>query len=489
MKPNLVFPLASSYNPRGVAAYTNVAKDQRKLNCHYEITASALGKTTVWLTKRPGVSVNAGTFGANTQVQWLCVTAPTKFALDNPWVIVKDGNAIKGVSDAAATTILSSADHNPAYVDRANVSGTDTVVVQLVNNTTITAAQRVYYSSSIGTWTEITDGDFTGIAHRGKAEFMDGYMFILGADNRVYQSNLNSLANWTAGDYITRSMSMDNPLGLMRLRNQLLAAGEDCIEVFYNNGNASGSVLRRSPELHRNIGLGQIAVPQTGVGRTHYYTTIGERIFLLARSPYGGFVNQLWTYNGSTFEKVSTWYEDKMLSQGGVYSINKVNFAGQQAVAIQLTVPSATTQKWLMFFPDSKSWFEWESTKYSPVNNGYWFLGCTATDKLYNFPQSDIYQDDSTNYEFQTVFAIPGTTDERLRMVECGVTGDTTASTANLEVSFMDNDSSFGTARIIDMSKKRKRLHSCGQFQHRQVKLSYTGSLGVRLEQFYARVE
>lgn len=491
MKPSINLQLAASYNPRGVAAYTNTVAgtDQRKINWYYEIAHSIGGSFKVYLAKRPGVSANAGTFGAGTQVQHLITTAPGLFSLDSPWVIVKDGTAIKAVSSAASTTILSSADHNPFYVDRANVAGTETVIVQLCNNTTISAVQRVYFSSSIGTWTEITDADFTAIAHRGKMEFMDGYAFVLGADNFIYQSDLNSLANWTSDNKIPRSMSVDVALGLARLRNQLLSFGEDTCEVYTNTGNPSGSVLSRSTTVHRNIGLGQIAVPQTGTGRTHYYTTIGDRLYILARSPYGGFTNQLWTYDGATFEKVSGNYEDKMLSQGGVYSINRVNFAGQQAVAIQMTAPSAATQKWLMYFPDNKGWFEWESTKFGPVNNGYWFTGSTTTTKVYNFPQSDVYQDDAADYEAQIVFDLPKGDAELSSMLNCGVIADTTASTANLAVSFKDNDSTFNTARNIDLSQAHKQLWRCGMFKKRQVKLSYTGSLAARLQSFYATIK
>lgn len=488
-KPNLVYPLTPSYNTRGVAAYTNAAAgtDQRKINCYYEFVRGAGGNITNYLSKRPGVSINAGTFGANTQVGFLIVTAPTLFSLNDPWAIVKDGTAIKAVSSAAATTILTSADYNPFYADRTDVSGTETVVVQLCNNTTITAVQRVYYSSSIGTWTEITDGDFTSIVHRGKMEFMDGYAFVLGADRRIYQSDLNSLSSWTSGNYITKSITQDVALGLARFKNQLLAFGEDTCEVFYNAGNASGSILGRSPTQHRSVGLGQIAVPQTDTGRTHYYTIIGERMYILARAPYGAFVNQLWAYDGARFEKVSTSIEDKLLSQGGVYSINKVNFAGQQAVAIQMTAPSATTQKWLMFFPENGGWFEWSSAKYGPVNNGYWFLGCGSSHKLYNFPQSDIYQDDTTNYEMQVAFTLPKDHDEFETMDACGVISDNASATANLAVSFSDNDYvSFTTARNIDISLARKAFNRCGTYRKRAVKLSYTGSSAVRLQKFYA---
>src|SRR6267154_4093948 len=75
-EPNLVIPLATSYNERGVAGYTHTvtnSEDQRKINCCYEIVKnSATGKGTLTLSKRPGVTIEGATsYGSSTQDVYL----------------------------------------------------------------------------------------------------------------------------------------------------------------------------------------------------------------------------------------------------------------------------------------------------------------------------------------------------------------------------------------------------------------------------------
>src|SRR5260221_5447086 len=74
-EPNVIIPLASSYNERGVAGYTHAvtnSEDQRKVNCFYELAKNAAtGKGTLTLAKRPGVTIDANTYGASSPTSYL----------------------------------------------------------------------------------------------------------------------------------------------------------------------------------------------------------------------------------------------------------------------------------------------------------------------------------------------------------------------------------------------------------------------------------
>ena len=142
MRPNVNIPLTLSYDTRGVASYTaqQAGKDQRRVNCHYEITRTAVdAQPDVALAKRPGVTNDGNTYGAGTQVQYLVARDPASTWNPTAWVIVKDGTANKAVSSSTATTILSSADYYPRFWDVTDVSGTNFLVVQLQNSTSPSA--------------------------------------------------------------------------------------------------------------------------------------------------------------------------------------------------------------------------------------------------------------------------------------------------------------------------------------------------------------
>lgn len=502
MKPNLVLPLAHSYNERGVVGdnKTESGIDQRKINCFYEYTQNAItGKTEVCLTKRPGISDLGNTYGLSSQTAYLIVWQPNT-TNDLAWIIVKDGNNVKAASSATTTTILNSASYVPAYIDRTIISGTDYAVLQL--RSSFTTAHKTYYSSAIATWTEITDADYTALVHRGKMEHMDGYAFQLASDRYIYNSDLNSLSSWQASNRIAKSITLDAPAGLARLRNQLIAFGDETCEMFENAGNAAGSPLARISGLHARYGLGSVS-GNSGIvaGKTHYYTIIGETMFFVGRMA-GSFVNMgLFAYNGNRFEKVSDNLIDKLFVENQIYSVNTVGFHGKTAVAIQLRSPADDTgQRWLMFFPEQKSWFEWTSDVFSPVNNGTYFIGqaksgASTGHKIYYFNADDLWQDGTVggtlvSYPYTTQFRLPVEDGQRHQMAMYGVVGDTTAATANLVVSKSDNDySSFETLGTLDLSKQRKIGFRGGSFYNRAIQLSYTGTSEVRLRQFIGAVE
>jgi hypothetical protein len=103
-QPNVVLPLATSYNERGVAGYTHTvtnSEDQRKINCCYELVKNPItGKGTLSLVKRPGVTINASTYTAS--ASYLIADAGSASLEATPLVYSKNGTNIV-ISSASAT--------------------------------------------------------------------------------------------------------------------------------------------------------------------------------------------------------------------------------------------------------------------------------------------------------------------------------------------------------------------------------------------------
>lgn len=495
LKPNLNLPLASSYNERGMSGFTNTVTnriDQQKINCFYDITKNSVtGAGKLDLTKRPGVT-SGGTFGTSSQAAYAVIFPPGSGLGSNPWLFSRNGNDVR-VSDTSTTKVIfsSGAVYYPIFVDKTLISGSENIVVQA--RTDLTTAQRVFFSSSsiAAAWTEITDGDFTGLVHVGKMEHMDGFAFIFETLNRIFNSDLNSLANWSATNFVTKQIKQDFPAGLARLNNQLIAFGYETMEVFYNAGNATGSPLSPIKQLHKRVGLGFYS--STNVQSSNYYAILLGKIYFVGRSAGGIHSIGAYSYDGSTVEKISTPAIDKILGQtptnfSGVFSIG---FQNKSAIAIQISQGLDTTQRWLMFFPDWKDWFEWNSTIFSPVNNGEYFLGVQPNQtQLYTFDGSDKWQDSNTNYTMSTQFKLPQDGHQRKRMAEFGVLADTARSSNMLSVEFSDDDYvSFINIGAIDLARDIKTLNRGGSYRQRAVRLSSTNALETRLSAFIARIE
>src|SRR5258706_13540460 len=295
-EPNVIIPLASSFNERGIAGFTHSvtnSEDQRKINCYYELAKNALtGKGTLTLSKRPGVTLGTGTYGTFAQTSYLVLNTLRGGDIAHAVFYLVSRDA-KVSSETSTGTILSPATNlYPSFVDITAISNVQNAVIQLTG----TGTHRVFFATMAnvvtgGAWTEIVDADFTTLGHRGKMEHIDGFAFILTDLNLIVNSDTNSLANWTASNFLAKQIRQDRAVGLMRLGNQLLACGDETSEVFFNNGNTTGSPLGRLAHLHARIGL----VPTVGVistttarGGTHYYATIEKRLYFVGRRSGGG---------------------------------------------------------------------------------------------------------------------------------------------------------------------------------------------------------
>jgi len=489
-------PLAMSIDARGVDAYGTLytdGKDQQRVNSYYEIPRELIngGASDAILTKRPGVTEDAGTYGDSGQTQYVLGYDPAGTWDATPWVFTKDasGNQKVHSSAASATILATTTTHQPRFFDVVTFGTTKYAIIQLQNTTTPTAtpAQKVYYATVLATWTEITDGDFTGLSHRGKMIPMDNIVFIADDDNRIWQSNVSDLTAWTATEFAGRTIQQDAPQGLMKVRNHILFFGERTVEIYTNVGNTTGSILGRVPHSAQSIGLGNVAGGGAGlVGKTNYYSNIGDLGFFVGR--YGGTASDhsLIMYNGNRFEKISRPIEDKILTSHEIYSVNTITFGGKTAVGIQLTLPTAATQRWLMYFPDINDFFQWESTVFSPVNNGKYYAGIVDEQKIHTFGVSNIWQDASVNYTMKTQFRLPLPNNTWRSMPVCGVIADSTTTTSNLGVSYSDDDgNNWSSARNIDLNLRKKELTGMGGFRERSFRLTHTDSNECRLKGFY----
>lgn len=491
LKPNVSIPLAASFNTRGLTGYTTSLvdrTDQIKTNSIYEpVQNSMTGQGTLYLAKRPGVDIGASSLGASTQASFLVIRAPSATVIDlaNTWLFNVDGSNVRVSSTSTNTTItaVTAAGFEPTYADHTHISGTEYVVLQ-VRGSTFT--QEVWYSSAIATWTQITDGDFTGLTLCGKMEFLDGYAFVLTSLNRIVNSDLNSLANWTANNYITKQITQDIPLGLARLGSQIIAFGEDTMEVFVNAGNATGSPLQTVKPLHQRVGLKSPNIVDT----THYYATLGGKLYFVGREG-GTLALGVFAYDGQRAHRISTPFIDKIIRERQHYSVNTIApYQGRAAIAIGLNSTTDGSQRTLIYYPDWNEWFEWTSAVWSPVNSGRFHIGVGTNlqHKVYFFTTD--WQDDTTDYSMIHQFQLPSDGNHRKFMPMCGIQGDTARSASSLSVQFSDDDGvTWSTARTIDMTSLEKMLTRCGAYKgRRMVRLTHTANLDCRMEKFLARV-
>ena len=77
---------------------------------------------------------------------------------------------------------------------------------------------------------------------------MDGYLFIMTADGKIYNSDLNASTAWTSTSFLT-TKTANQGAGVAFYRNMIAAFGGDYIEFYENVGNATGSPLQHVEHL------------------------------------------------------------------------------------------------------------------------------------------------------------------------------------------------------------------------------------------------
>lgn len=159
-------------------------------------------------------------------------------------------------------------------------------------------------------------GPLGGGASGTNMVYMDGYLFQGNwVNGRIYNSNLNTPATWTATGYITSSLYPGALIAIRRFRHYLVAFKEHSIEFFENQGNPTpGSPLGPVKQLARQIGAAHNA----------YIRQVSDGIIFVGRDIKGLLGVYKLVADTLELKKISDQYVDGLLQISG----NLVNMFG-----------------------------------------------------------------------------------------------------------------------------------------------------------------
>ena len=461
-------PLVSPNNIRNLDS-SQANKDKRFINCFAEKIRNPLSSSAnvqYYVTKRPGFATHT-TPEATSVASAICVWSVN----DTDAVITAFGATNSTLY--TGTTELGTVTGVSTFINQTLVAGTANIV-------TTTTSNKAYYSTG-GTFTEITDGDFPSNAGRtitGPFVFVDGYAFIMDTSGRIYNSDLNSIANWTADSYIAANIYPDTGVGLARYKNMIVAFGKETVEFFYNAGNTPGSPLSRYESGFVHFGC----VSQYG------FAQIEDTIGWVSASDKSGL--GVFLLDGVQPKKVSNPYIESQLATSTTAGIFVT--AGKIVGKTFLIVTSSVGT--FVYVVEDDMWHEWSSTTVL----WHHMSGTTAgARKLYSVsrtstsgkvfvinPASLTYQDNAAAYTMTLQTAkFDGDTVNYKFQNKLSVIGDKTASANAVSVSWSDDDyQTWSTARTIDLANNDPYLMNGGKFRRRAYKLTNAVNNPVRLE-------
>lgn len=461
-------PLFGSHINRNVNPSSFSGKDQLFVNCYPQIAKNTIsGKVSVYMNKRPG---NTGTLTPDTgytankaAVVWTGATAivnPLIFSFtngSNKVQVWRLGGQIGGdIATSAAPVCVS--------LSETLISGVANLVTTVIDGST----QEGWFFPEGGAWTQIVDGDYPAATYTlvGDPVHMDGFMFVMDSLGGINNSDINSLANWTANQRIVAQSMPDGGVGLARLKNTVVAFGKASIEFFQNAGNASGSPLSPIGNTVKRIGAFD---GNSGFNKTIFQS--GDTVYFVGIDSESRAVG---IYRLKTFEpeKISTEFVDALLGaatgpslrgvitmHGMTHLLTNVLHGGGALGSLAFCVD--TGYWWFMSLEDSGVDIRAAIGNQFVVN-----ADATRNRKIYaTSTASPVYQDDSGTYSLIIRFAGDdfGSGDKKFVQHYDLVADNQSSGTTTLARSANDG-SSYTTIGTFDMTQSRKRITRCGSF-------------------------
>lgn len=460
---------------------TTTTKDQRFVNCFTErVVNGYTGKTTLYLVKRPGfasvLTPQSGSIG-NALLIWTGNAQKIMSAFGATNSSIYDSTTQLVTNNADTTVITGKA----TAIIETELSGTATLYIPSSDNT-------AWYYQNAGTVTKISDADFPGNAGFTLAGFgaaMDGYMFQMTTDGKIWNSDLNSITAWTATSFITANSYPDKGVGCVRQGNKIMAFGTGSTQFYYNAVKVSGSPLSRIEQMTIKIGC----VHADAV------CEVGDTVFWCGAPPEGGI--SIHSYGGG-YARVSTPEIDSILLLAGAGNITLATgvWYGRHFVVVRAGSNS------FCYCVEEKSWFELSSTtplwyKSSGVSAGspqvnYWISKDSTSGKVFVInPASLTFQDNGVAYTMTVQTSLIGEDNRRTFWESTGFEFDVQSTTSTLTVASNDNDYAAGsnvTRGTIDMSQNSPRpLTRLGSAYRRAWILTNSDNTPVRISMMYGR--
>ncbi len=439
-------------------------KDARYVNCFaHKVPDPITAKSRIFTVKRPG-------FGT----QSTPASGQKGYAIH---VWAGNSNAIISAFGTTNSTLYNGTSSLGAITGRANgisettINGTPTITVASSDSTG-------WYADS-GSMTKIADGDFPGVTETltGNFAHMDGFSFVMTTRGRIWASDLNSIAAWTANNFGAANAYPDQGVALIRRGTYVMAFCSTHLE-FWINAGLTPFPLARVNTMTVKVG----AVSADAIAR------IADTIFWAGSAPEGGL--SVFQYDGA-LGRISTPEIDAALILAGAsnISLTTIRFYGLSFVLCRAGPLT------YVYCIEEKLWHEWSSTtplwyKCAAVPSGgtmvnYAVSNVSTSGNVYLMNHASlIFTDDTLAYtaRIQVPVMDMGTNKKKF-WNSLELIGDTEISASAITLSYSDDDfQTYTTVGNGDLSSGRVRFTRLGSSRRRGWVWTHSAATPMRLE-------
>lgn len=369
------------------------------------------------------------------------------------------------------TTSLGAVDGSAPYSFSSLLGATPSLFLQ--------NGSHFYFYNSGGGLTSITPGSFSTVVPG--CVYLDGTMYVMDGKANIYGSDINNVAtgHWNAANLIVAAIEPCPSLALHKQLVYVIAFKTFSVEMFFDQGNATGSPLASVPGQKLNYGIRHAGT----------LAEIGGVILWVDQTREGGLNVRI--MDQLTAQPCSTPQVDRLLQKaessgnfsGSVYSWT-ARIDGHAFYCLTIQNLNVT----LVYDLTQRLWYQWTSTVggYLPIVGSTFLNGTTicqgqSDGRLYtlstqvgtdngNIITTDIYTPEFDGGSQR------GKVIDKLRFI-----GDTYPGNV-LSVRVTDDDyKTFSGFRTVDMGVKNPYLDNCGTFYRRAWNIRQSTPVGGRL--------
>jgi len=466
---------------------TAVRRDAEILNMYFDRNSNENQTRTAALVKRPGqtdstisisktsgASVVNGFFqdDSSNYIYW---------SVDNK-VFSRDMSSGTTTQIATITGTATSFTNSVGFCSFLTSTGTRYICF---NNGT----ELWYHVVGSGVSTKVVDADYPASTYP-TVVFLDGYLFVIKKDTGdIYNSDLDTPATWTAGNFVTAEINSDLLVAIAKIKNYLIAFGRDGIEFFYDAANVSGSPLGRNESYYKSVTLAS------------NICTIGDEVYYVGRQKGQGL--RVFRLDANENKPISTAWVDRYLAANCLNSLNTSGNGTTQGFSYTLNGHSfyflSLQSNGIILACDLENgfWYRWTlGTEGTSANNieavfnpgavspGLVYM-CIGGKTTFTTMATTEYQDYGSN--FTASYTTEDYTSDTFNWKTCHRVGlycdfPNASGTSYAQISWSDDDgTTFSTPRNCNTITNNPYITQCGRFRSRIWRIDYTDNYPFRM--------
>lgn len=474
-------PTLDTYSSDRVSLFREIAlrdggssgKDEDYVNVFIELVKqSKAGDQRRFIQKRAGTTQQISSVGASNIRGWYYWADESKllYCVDNDIYVYN----VETASSTTLTDVFSTTTGEVGFCEYLYDDGSTKIIA--CDGTATSGLITIDTSNTV-----VTCSDTDLPTHQPNPIFLDGYVFLVSNDGKIFNCELNNPLSWTTDAYVVAEQEADITLRIAKVNNYLLAFGKNSIEYYWDAANAApdSPMQRNDAPIKYNgylAGMSEYGNDLLFIGRDKAGQPDVFRLKDFKLENLG--TPSISRYLNSTGTVLSSWSGNIVAIQGHIFYV--ISAGSSKTWAIDLDSGLVTR-----FAYQTNNTFDLNKTLVIESSSEVKTYFClkNSSSAIYKFDES-LYRDNGTNFSciITTENNDFGTVNRKF-MGRLSFVADRPVNASNIGIQWTDDDyQSFSSTRLCNLNLNLPAVYQLGEFRTRAFKFTYTDNYPLRIQ-------